>query len=410
MVQDDVRPVGYRHVGHVRTADEDVAEVVATFVQQVAADGDRLLIACPEPVAGVLARAFGDDDGVQVLQPLPFDGRPAAGVAELMRVVDRGLPEVGHRLQLVTAVQDPPSGSSGRMQFEALLNHVLADRPVDHLCLMEPAAVVDGPGSTEVLTATHPCLLTDGELIENPGYRDPADVVTELQRSRVPDPIEATEPALSLLDLDDMRSLRRAVSRVLADSPLSADAAQDFVLAIDEIVANAAEHGVPPVDVRLWCGRDRLLCAITDHGACFEDPLAGYGPAHGDMAVGGMGCGWPGGLSTTWSPPPRGRPAKAAPSACSSRPEKGPRPPHPSRARGEPLDGAGGPRRAREAWGAERSLISPAASMSRACSRHHGDQASDSDSCRSRNAAQSSSSHSATSVGSGTGEPVNRPT
>jgi anti-sigma regulatory factor (Ser/Thr protein kinase) len=86
-----------------------------------------------------------------------------------------------------------------------------------------------------------------------------------------------------------MRILRHAVSRVLADSPLSADAAQDFVLAIDEIVANAAEHGVPPVDVRLWCGRDRLLCAITDHGACFEDPLAGYGPAHGDMAVGGMG-------------------------------------------------------------------------------------------------------------------------
>jgi anti-sigma regulatory factor (Ser/Thr protein kinase) len=105
----------------------------------------------------------------------------------------------------------------------------------------------------------------------------------------VPDPLEGTEPALALLDLDDMRSLRRAVSRVLADSPLSPDAAQDFVLAIDEIVANAAEHGVPPVDVRLWCGHDRLLCSITDHGPCFDDPLAGYGPAHGDMAVGGMG-------------------------------------------------------------------------------------------------------------------------
>ena len=290
MVYDEVRPAGYRHVGHLRTADEDVATVVASFVQRLAADGDRLLIACPEPVAGTLAEVFGDDDRVRLLQPPPFDARPAAGVAELMRLVDRGLPGDGHRLQLITAVQDPSSGWASWMQTEALLNHVLADRPVDHLCLMgPPSAVVEGPGPAEVATATHPYLLTDGELTENPGYRDPADVVTELQHSRVPDPIEATEPALSLLDLDDMRTLRRAVTRVLADSPLSTDAAQDFVLAIDEIVANAAEHGVPPVDVRLWCGRDRLLCAITDHGACFEDPLAGYGPAHGDMSVGGMG-------------------------------------------------------------------------------------------------------------------------
>ncbi len=86
-----------------------------------------------------------------------------------------------------------------------------------------------------------------------------------------------------------MRALRRALTRVLADSPLSADAAQDFVLAIDEVTANAAEHGVPPVDVKLWCTPERLLCAVTDRGAAFDDPLVGYGPAHGDMSVGGMG-------------------------------------------------------------------------------------------------------------------------
>jgi anti-sigma regulatory factor (Ser/Thr protein kinase) len=79
------------------------------------------------------------------------------------------------------------------------------------------------------------------------------------------------------------------LNRVLADSPLSADAAQDFVLAIDEVTANAAEHGIPPVDVTLWCTAERLLCAVTDRGTAFDDPLVGYGPAHGDMAVGGMG-------------------------------------------------------------------------------------------------------------------------
>ncbi|GAB3348956.1 ATP-binding protein [Modestobacter lapidis] len=287
MTQDEGRPAGYRHVGHVRTADEDVVAVVASFLDRVSAAGDRVVIACPEPVAGLLARAF---DGVYVLEPEPVDARPATVVAELVRLVDGALPDDGSRLQLVTAVQQPANGWAGWMQTEALLNHVLADRPVDQLCLLGPGADdAHPPGPADVTVATHPWLMVDGEPARNPGYREPAEVVAELQHSRVPDPIESTEPALALLDLDDLRSLRRSIARVLADSALSDDAAQDFVLAIDEIVANAAEHGVPPVDVRLWCGRDRLLCSITDHGTCFDDPLAGYGPAHGDMAVGGMG-------------------------------------------------------------------------------------------------------------------------
>jgi anti-sigma regulatory factor (Ser/Thr protein kinase) len=286
MAQDGSRPAGYRHVGHVRTADGDVAAVVAAFVDRVSAAGDRVVIACPEPLAGVMAGALGDAH----VRGAQFDPRPAGTVAEFVQLVDGEAPDDGSRLQLVTAVEEPPSGWAGWMQIEALLNHVLADRPVDHLCLLGPGdAGADGLGPTDVARATHPWVLTDGRLAENPGYREPAEVVAELQLSRVPDPIESTEPALALLDLDDMRSMRRAITRVLADSPLDQDAAQDFVLAIDEIVANAAEHGVPPVDVRLWCARDRLLCSITDHGACFDDPLAGYGPAHGDMAVGGMG-------------------------------------------------------------------------------------------------------------------------
>ena len=289
MAHDERRPDGYRHVGHVPAPHEDLAATVAGFVQQVRVAGDRVVLACHEPVAGALTGAFAGSD-VTVVAPGRVDGRPASGVAEMLRLVEQEQPADGHRLQLVTSTSGPAGGWTGCMQTEALLNHVLADRPVDHLCLIGPVTGHPaGPEPDEVVGATHPWVLADTGLAANPRYREPAEVVTELQRSRVPDPIEGTEPALALLDLDDMRMLRRAVTRVLADSDLHPDAAQDFVLAIDEIVANAAEHGVPPVDVRLWCGRDRLLCSITDHGACFDDPLAGYGPAHGDMSVGGMG-------------------------------------------------------------------------------------------------------------------------
>ena len=293
MESDDGHSTGYRHVGHLGMADEQLKSVVAPAVRAALGAGRRVVLACPDAVNRALAAVARDGDDLRVLPRASRDARPATAVAELTALVVEQLPGDGRRLQLVTAVQSPPAGWSGTMQTEALFNHVLADHPVDHLCLYaldaEDTSDEPGPGAAEVAVATHPRLLTgDGE-VENPGYREPAAVLTELQQVQVPDPLEATEPALTLVDLDDMRQLRRSLHRVLADSWLDRDAVEDFVLAVDEIVANAAEHGMPPVAVRLWDSADRVLCSITDHGACFDDPLAGYGPAHGDMAVGGMG-------------------------------------------------------------------------------------------------------------------------
>jgi anti-sigma regulatory factor (Ser/Thr protein kinase) len=293
MQHDDRRPPGYRHVGHLHTGeDDDLGAVVLPLLRRAVEAGDRVVLACPEPLDRVLSGWWGAGDEVSVL-PAPghLDTRPAAGVAAIAALVDRELPDDGRRLHLVTAVREPGVGWAGSMQTEALLNHVLADRPVDQLCLLWPTQDGGGgdPGPAELARTTHPHLLTAAGVRHNPDYREPAAVVAELQRRTVPDPLEAGEPVLALLDLEDMRTLRRSMHRVLADSPLDEESAEDFVLAIDEIVANAAEHGLPPVDVRLWCGRDRMLCTITDRGPCFDDPLAGYGPAHGDMAVGGMG-------------------------------------------------------------------------------------------------------------------------
>jgi anti-sigma regulatory factor (Ser/Thr protein kinase) len=275
----------YRHVGYVMDDHEDVATRVGPFLQSALAAGEPVVIACPDQLAAALAAALSSDRHVHVVPTEPRDHRPPYALAELAELVDRDLPGDGRRLHLVTGPGRQDDASSW-LQTEALLNHVLAARPVDHLCLMAAGETADTAAAAR---ATHPWLLTAEGLVPSPGYRAPEELLREVQRGSAPDPLEATEPTLALVDLEDMRVLRRALNRVLAESTLSADAAQDFVLAIDEVTANAAEHGIPPVDVRLWCTPERLLCAITDHGACFDDPLVGYGPAHGDMAVGGMG-------------------------------------------------------------------------------------------------------------------------
>jgi len=44
------------------------------------------------------------------------------------------------------------------------------------------------------------------------------------------------------------------------------------------------------VSLRLWIAPDRIVCTIADHGGGWDDPFAGYGPAHGsDLSRGGMG-------------------------------------------------------------------------------------------------------------------------
>jgi anti-sigma regulatory factor (Ser/Thr protein kinase) len=279
----------YRHIGHVMSDGEDVAAIVAPFLRSALFAGEPVVIACPDPVATMLTTALEDAQDVQIVPTDPLAQRPPSALAAVTELIDRDLPEDGRRLLLVTGPGRQDADWATWAQTEALLNHVLAARPVDHLCLLSRSDAEDGPDTDTVARATHPWLLTSDGAVPNPDYRPPADLLREVQRAQVPDPLEATEPTLVMVDLDDMRALRRALNRVLADSALSPDAAQDFVLAIDEVTANAAEHGVPPVDVKLWCTPERLLCAVTDRGTAFDDPLVGYGPAHGDMAVGGMG-------------------------------------------------------------------------------------------------------------------------
>ncbi|MEU2349474.1 ATP-binding protein [Modestobacter sp. NPDC049651] len=276
----------YRHVGHLLPDADAVPRAVRDLVAAAARRGQRIVLACPAPLAGALRDGLPDGD-VRTVAPVP-SGRPPETVAEVAALVDRELPADG-RLLLVTCVEPADGDWEPCLDSDALLNHVLAERPVDHLCLFPPDPGAGAPGPEEVARLTHPELLTDAGPELNDAYREPGELLRERQRRRGPDPLEETVPTLSLVDLDDMRTLRRALHRALIGTALHPDAAQDFVLAIDEVTTNATEHGVPPVDVQLWCSPDRMVCAITDRGVCFDDPLAGYGPAHGDMAVGGMG-------------------------------------------------------------------------------------------------------------------------
>jgi serine/threonine-protein kinase RsbW len=64
----------------------------------------------------------------------------------------------------------------------------------------------------------------------------------------------------------------RAAVRDLALRNGFADRAGDLVLALDEIIANAQEHGRPPISVRAWTD-GRLVVEVSDVGAGFDRAL-----------------------------------------------------------------------------------------------------------------------------------------
>lgn len=278
----------YAHVGHQVPDGETLPTALLPLLRNGLERGDPVVLACPPATAAALQEALGAGDDVVVVDPGPLGGRAPDALAGYGSLIAQQLPADGHRMQLVTGTT-PRTGTAlvAWLQTEALLNHVLADRTVDQFCLLHPAHVDPCWG---LASATHPFMLTGEGVVPNRDSRPPVEVLQELGDAPGPDPIERTPPVVALADVVDMRGLRRELARALAGGPLTVDDAEDLVLAIDEIASNAAEHGMPPVDVRLWSSPEKVLCAVTDHGPCFDEPLAGYGPAHGsDLSRGGMG-------------------------------------------------------------------------------------------------------------------------
>jgi anti-sigma regulatory factor (Ser/Thr protein kinase) len=118
--------------------------------------------------------------------------------------------------------------------------------------------------------------------------RDPRDFVRSLPVPR--EPVEAAPPVLLVDDAPALPALRHALAAVVDRFTPDPEQREDLRLGLAEVAANAFRHGSRPVSARAWCDGRLLVCTVTDRGSRFDDPLAGFVPAHGDdLGLGGMG-------------------------------------------------------------------------------------------------------------------------
>ena len=279
---------GYRHEAFLYDDDEHLARVAAPFLLDGLSAGEPVVLAAAPRTTGVLREAIGAHPLLHVLERHDaYRARTPTAITTFRQLAEEHAPE-GARLRVVGEVD---FGATERdwlewQRYESVINEALVDWPLWGLCLFDtqrlPQPLLDSA------VATHDTLLgTDGRA-PNPGFVDPAEYVRGLP---VPEePLEATSPRLTAPDVSDFVGLRHAVAAELARTRADADLIGDFSLAVDEMVSNAVRHGGPPVSLRLWAATDRIVCTIGDGGPGWDDPFAGYGPAHGDdLSRGGMG-------------------------------------------------------------------------------------------------------------------------
>lgn len=279
----------YRHDGLLYDDDEHLTRVAASFLRVGLDAGEAAVIATTPRAAEALRDAVGEHPLLYVLdRHEAYRARTPTAITTFRRLAaqhaDEGVPQV-------RVIGEVDFGRTDRdwlewQRYESVINEALSDWPLWGLCVFDtqrlPQPLLDSAA------ATHSTLLgTDGRAA-NPSFIDPAIYLRTLP---VPDePLENTPPRLSAPDVSDFVGVRHAVAAELATSGANADLAEDFLLAVDEMVSNAVRHGLPPVSLRLWIADDRVVCTISDGGPGWDNPFAGYGPAHGeDLSRGGMG-------------------------------------------------------------------------------------------------------------------------
>jgi anti-sigma regulatory factor (Ser/Thr protein kinase) len=121
-------------------------------------------------------------------------------------------------------------------------------------------------------------MVTDGPALASGAYVDPVTFGANCDRSlRFSRPGDAEYFAVEDDDLHALRSFvaERALLHGLAKRP-----AQNLVTAVNEVAANALQHGVPPVGMWIWQDGPELLCEVGDNGLWrpAPTPLTGFIP------------------------------------------------------------------------------------------------------------------------------------
>jgi anti-sigma regulatory factor (Ser/Thr protein kinase) len=278
------------HTAAVIDSDDGLLAVTVPFLEEGLRAGDLTLLSCRAETAdlirsalGVTATSIANDERIRMAGV-----RAPDALVVTFRYLDRLREAPSGRMRLVGEVDfgsTPRDWREGE-RYESAANAVLADMPLNAMCLYDRRVLPD-----EVVASaarTHPELIVDGRRSRSRRFRDPGEHLRLLPVPR--EPVEAGPPVLAIDNAPAPGYLRRRLGALLSECVPDPEQAGDLHLAVSEIAGNAFRHGARPVSVRVWIDSESIVCTVTDRGHGYDNPLAGFCPAHGnDLGRGGMG-------------------------------------------------------------------------------------------------------------------------
>ena len=273
------------------------SHLVGTAVRHLregAARGEHLIVAATPEHTRLILREVDEPAGISVLENRDTYLSPGVAMEFYLQATRHAVASGGVGLRVVgelpAGTEQHPRTWPAWSRYEAVVNHLFAALPFRALCAYDLRKT--GPSLLSAVRATHPHTRQHAARLANPAYRSPADLLVRWSDPPVL-PVERSGPLLEITDISDAQDARQTRARVgemltRLDTALRPHARQlppadptlveadEYLLAVDEILANALIHGGPPVALRLWVRHNEVVTTVTDPGSGFDDAFIGY--------------------------------------------------------------------------------------------------------------------------------------
>lgn len=274
------------HDAFLYGSDEQLVTAMVPFLQEGLTRGDAAAAVTTPGNLALLRDRLGADAHVSYVEAADWYVRPAAAIAQfdaaIRELIDGGAPHL-------RVVGELPFGSTlgehaSWNRYEAIVNEAFKRAPLWVVCLYDTRALPEQ--LIEAARRTHPTLFEARRRRQSADYVEPVVLLGQIPEPGVP---VAGPPRLQLRIDGDPRGWRHSLAGAVEAEALPRGRAEEFLIAVGEVVANALGHGHGLAELTLWSTNDGVVCAVHDDGPGLDDPFAGYLPPGNDDAAQGMG-------------------------------------------------------------------------------------------------------------------------
>jgi anti-sigma regulatory factor (Ser/Thr protein kinase) len=266
----------FRHEALFYNGEDGFLQGTLPFVLEALGAGEPVLVAVREQRAALLKDALGEDcERVRFVDMHAGGRNPARAIAAWREF----LAEHAEHPRGVRGIGEPVwAGRSAAeldecARHDSLLNLAFSYGPAWRLLCPYDLDALDHD-LINAARLTHPALMHEGISRRNGAFL-PIEIAPGPFNGSLPaPPSEHEQLAFTRLALGSIRNL---VSMRAAEAGLGAEAGDDLVLAVNELVTNSIQHGGGGGTLRIWRELESLVCEVRDRGF-IRDPLVGRLP------------------------------------------------------------------------------------------------------------------------------------